>query len=457
MGAPCTNSYKRIQEGTSATAIQPLGLLEIDLEKMLNRKLPPFASQVQDFNLLKPRNIQLTNGVPVYVFSAGNRPIINLQVIFKAGKWYETHKSASVLLAKMLTEGTRNYTAPVLSAKFDELGAFLEVNAGTDLLYLEVVVLEQHTEIVCELLAEMMEYPTFPEEEFHSLKNRIATQYMVNLERNAYLGNVLLKKQLFGQEHPYGYFPSPENIKNFPLEAIRENFRQTMYQQPFDILIAGQVEDRHLAILEKHFGNIGLSTSNRVPASPYARDFSVKPGKHFEAKPNSLQTSIKIGKKIPHKAHPDMLVLDVLNELLGGFFGSRLMKNIREEKGLTYGIYSNLVFLLQDSYLLIAADVSKEKTEEAVQEIYREIEKLAEEKIAEDELNLVKNYMAGSHLKSITTPFAIAEHFKSLHYLGLTLEYYDHYIEKLQSVTAEDLRTAAARYFAGAFTEVLVG
>jgi predicted Zn-dependent peptidase len=175
-------------------------------------------------------------------------------------------------------------------------------------------------------------------------------------------------------------------------------------------------------------------------------------------KKDAVQTSIRIGKKLFTRNHPDYLKFTVLNETLGGYFGSRLMKNIREEKGLTYGISSQIAPMLQEGYFVIGTDVKKELASKALEEIYNELEKLQNEPVGDEELQTVKNYMIGSYSNSITTPFSLANKFKTLHFNGLSYDYYDNYMTAIQKVNAKDLMQMAKKYFdRTSFTEVLVG
>ena len=185
---------------------------------------------------------------------------------------------------------------------------------------------------------------------------------------------------------------------------------------------------------------------------------NLAPVHKFVEKEGAVQNAIRIGKRLINRTNPDYPKLTVLNTILGGYFGSRLMTNIREEKGYTYGIGSGLVSLSQGGYFFITTDVGAAVYEDAVKEIYHEIVKLQEELIPENELSLVRNYLLGSFQRSIDGPFALAERFKSILLSGLGYNYFENYLTVIKNITSEELKTLAQTYLlTSEMTEVIVG
>src|SRR5690606_8798304 len=162
--------------------------------------------------------------------------------------------------------------------------------------------------------------------------------------------------------------------------------------------------------------------------------------------------------KLFTKEHPDFVKLLVVNEILGGYFGSRLMKNIREDKGYTYGISSAMVPLKNKGYFIIGTDVNKENTGNTLQEIYKEIETLQNSLVSEEELNTVRSFMVGSFLSEINTPFALADKFKGVHLYGLDYDFYDAYLHTVNNITSIEIQNLAHQYLQkDTFSEVVVG
>ena len=175
-------------------------------------------------------------------------------------------------------------------------------------------------------------------------------------------------------------------------------------------------------------------------------------------KEGALQSAIRIGKLMFNKTHPDFQSLQVLNTVYGGYFGSRLMSNIREDKGYTYGIGSGLVSLQHGGYFFITTEVGVDVTAKAIKEIYFEMDRLRKEKITTDELQLVKNYLLGTFLRSVDGPFAMADRFKGILNYNLGYDYFDRYIATIRAVSASDLMGLANTYFdKDSMIELVVG
>jgi predicted Zn-dependent peptidase len=153
-----------------------------------------------------------------------------------------------------------------------------------------------------------------------------------------------------------------------------------------------------------------------------------------------------LGTQIINRSHPDYQKFLVTNEILGGFFGSRLMKNIREDKGFTYGIGASVNVFEHEAYMVIGTDVKKEVANQTFEEIEKEIKMLQTTLVDEEELAIVKNYILGSFMGSINTPFSLIDKYKTLHYSNLNYDYYDRYYETISQISAETVREIAQQY-----------
>jgi predicted Zn-dependent peptidase len=171
-----------------------------------------------------------------------------------------------------------------------------------------------------------------------------------------------------------------------------------------------------------------------------------------------FQSAIRVGKELFNRHHTDYAGMQVLNTVLGGYFGSRLMKNIREDKGYTYGIGSMIISLHHSGYFVIASEVGTGVTKKAVKEVFVEINRLRNELIPENELSLVKNYIMGQIIRMFDGPFATADTIKSILEYGLDFDYYDRTIETIMGITAVELRDLANKYLKPeTFTEIIAG
>jgi predicted Zn-dependent peptidase len=389
----------------------------------------------------------LSNGIQLHWLNAGEQPIVRIELIFKAGNWYESQRNVSYFTIKMMNEGTTRMTARQINEYVDQFGAFLEFNHGQDKSNVTLYTVIKHLDKLLPVLKDIVTASTFPDKELQNIKNITIQNLKVNQEKTAYLAQTRFRELLFGKNHPYGKNMYEEDILRIEPDVLKQFHQERICSQPFDIVVSGEVSEQTLALLRDTFEGIilpGISSNGKehVQTSTLVREDIVE-------KPDSLQSTLRMGKKLFTRSHPDYFKMMVLNEILGGYFGSRLMRNIREEKGFTYGISSNLVTLQKEGYLVIGTDVKREFTSLTIEEVYKEMNILRTEPIGEEELETVKNYMAGSFAGSLSTPFALADHFKAIYFDGLTYDFYDHYIENILNTTAWQLQELANQYFTG--------
>lgn len=420
---------------------------------MLDRKIAPPFKRVANIAIPQAKRTCLDNGIPLYYIEAGKQPVVRLEFIFKAGAWYEKIKGASYFATKMLSEGTKHKTSAQIAYEVERFGAHMDFNPTLDYAILTLECLSKHLNNLLPLLHEILYEPAFPEDELITLKNIKAQQTRVQNEKSSFLASKKFREAIFGEDHPYGKDLSLEDIDKLTRDDVR-SFYDQYYTLPFEILISGLPDSGFIADINKIFGQTVLKKAAGDPtyiSQPISSPTIIE-------KEANLQSSIRVGKKLLTKDQPDYVKLLIVNEILGGYFGSRLMKNIREDKGYTYGISSALVPLRNDGYFIIGTDVNKENTRNTLQEIYKEIEVLQTTLISDDELNTVRSFMIGSFLSEINTPFALSDKFKGVHLYGLGYDFYDSYLQTVNNITSTEIRDLAQQYLQrDTFSEVIVG
>lgn len=420
---------------------------------MLDRSIAPPSKQITNIDILRAKKASLDNGIPVYFIEAGKQPVTRIEFIFKAGAWYEKVKGASYFATKMLSEGTKTKSSTQISHEVERFGAFLDLNPTMDYAILTLECLSKHLNNLLPLLHEILYQPAFPEDELVTLKNIKAQQTRVQNEKSSILASKKFREAIFGNDHPYGKDLTLTDIEGLTQDDI-SSFYEQYYKRPFEIVIAGLPESDCIANLNKIFGQTTLQKEESV--LPYNSKPTASP--IIIEKQANLQSSIRLGKKLLTKEHPDYVKLLVLNEILGGYFGSRLMKNIREDKGYTYGISSAMIPLKNEGYFIVGTDVNKENTGNTLQEIYKEIKTLQNSLVPEEELNTVRSFMVGSFLSEINTPFALADKFKGVHLYGLDYDFYDAYLHTVNNITSIEIQNLAHQYLQkDTFSEVVVG
>ncbi|MDP4679318.1 MAG: insulinase family protein [Cyclobacteriaceae bacterium] len=408
---------------------------------MLDRTIAPPAEIISSPKIQEPITHHFSNGSPVYVINAGDQPVVKLEIRVQSGICNELQPGLSWITAKMLSEGSSKKKATEIAELFEFYGSFIDINPGFDNTSIAIHTPKKFFEDSVSLLAEIIFSPTFPKKEIDILKTNKVQQLRINNEKTNFIASRKTREALFGMKHPYGKSLSESEVEGLLKEDITNYFGSSFYIKP-EFFLSGLVSEIELNILKKYFdhGNTGGIKKDKIfVGSEYSKEI-------FVEKPDSLQSSIRLAWKIPDKSHTDHFKIMVLNEILGGYFSSRLMKNLREDKGYTYGVHSSPVYLEMDSFLLISADVKAEHTSDAIMEIHKEIDILKNSLISDNELETVKNYIAGSFLTSISSPFQLMEKFKAIHSHNLNYSYYEDFFQSLKDVTAIELLDAANGY-----------
>lgn len=420
---------------------------------MIDRTKAPEFVRPEYFSLQEVKSIILDGGIPFHYLNSGEQEIVRLEIIFKAGKWSEKKNGVSMLTGKLLTEGgTEKYSSFEISKIFEQNGAFFEISPGLDFINFSIYSLSKNLPRLLDVIEEIILRPVFSEKETETQKSIQIQNLKVNKEKNSFLASRTFRNLLFGSNHPYGKITETENLESISRDDLL-NFFHSEIRNNFEVVVSGKFSDEQMSQLKSFFGGI----QQRALKDPkYAQDKQ----QHvlYQPKTGSLQSSVRIGKMVMDKHDGNYAYLLIFNEILGGYFGSRLMQNLREDKGFTYGVHSSIVPLLNASYFVVSTDVIKEHYKEAIKEIYYEISRLIETKVNDHELNTVKNYFKGTFLSSINSPFSLADKFKGIHFHGLGYDFYEKLFRVIDEMDANSIQEFAGNNFAqNNFTEVVVG
>lgn len=411
----------------------------------INRKIQPGTQLVSSFTFPQPEVFKLDNGIPVYQLNTGTQDITKIEFIFKAGSWFETKPLVAKFTNKMLKEGTRSFSSTQIHETTDYYGAHLELSTDKDFSNVVLYSLNKHLNQLLPLLEEVILYPVFPEKELTTRKQNKKQEFLVNCEKVKYIARWKFNELIFGIEHPYGKFHEAGDFDLITPDDLTDFHRNQYKIQDSKIILSGKIPSDLIRNLNKHFG----AKTDTYPGNhqPFIPEIKNQPEQVHLKKENAIQSAIRIGKPFINKTHPDYLKMKVVNTVLGGYFGSRLMTTIREEKGYTYGIGSGITSLQHGGVFFIASEVGADVTNDAIKDIYNEIKILQEETVPEAELNLVRNYMLGSLLRSLDGPFALAESLKSIIEYDLGVDYFTKFIDTIKNISAVEIKNLAQQYF----------
>jgi zinc protease len=422
---------------------------------MLNRTITPEFRQVNDINFLEPKKQQLDNGIPVFTINAGKQDLIRIELIFDNVNWDVTKPLQAIAVNQLINNGTPTLTAKEIAEKVDYYGAFLQTEYGADQSSVKVYTLNKHLAAVLPILKSILTESIFPEQELAIFVQNQKQSLQVSMQKNDYLARKHFAAEIFG-DSTYGSSIEPEDYDAIRQQDLLSYFQAAYKPENCTIFAAGKFEDKEFRILNENFGtNWGSS----LPSTVNKFSFQLGTQKEiFIERPEAVQSAIRMGRLAIMRSHPDFPGFQVLNTLLGGYFGSRLMANIREDKGYTYGIGSAVVSLRDAGYFFIATEVGADVCTKAITEIEYEIGLLKTTRVEEQELDLVRNYMLGSMLGSLENAFSHADKFKNLYYSKLDYSYYDNYIKTVKTISPEKVLELANTYLKlENFSKVVVG
>jgi len=410
---------------------------------MLNRTIAPAFKQISDINFIQPNSKQLANGLPVYVLNAGEQELVRIEFIFENGNWSEQNPLQAVAVNGLINSGTSTLTAKQIADGVDYYGAFLQTEYSADFTTITLYTLTKHLSSVLPILYSVLNESIFPQHELEIYQQNQKQKLQVSLQKNDYLARKTFAHAIFGNT-AYGSDINPSDYDQLQQTDLLAYFKAAYQPKNCTIVIAGKFLDRDFEILDKVFGGAWQD------ASDFARNhfsFSAQPGQDiYIEKAEALQSAIRMGNLSINRTHADFPALQVLNCVLGGYFGSRLMANIREDKGYTYGIGSGIASLKHAGYFFLATEVGAHVCANALKEIEKEINLLRADFVADEELDLVKNYMLGSLLGSLENAFSHADKFKNIHFYGLDYSYYHNYVETVKNITPQNLKEMANKY-----------
>ncbi|MEK6616062.1 MAG: pitrilysin family protein [Bacteroidota bacterium] len=410
---------------------------------MIDRKKSPQINEIKKAEIIRASEFRLKNNIPVYHINAGTQDLVKIELFFPAGLWHQPSPLVGSASSAMLNEGTSKRSAKEIAEMVDYYGAFLHTEVTHDFAVVGVHSLNKHLPNVLSILEEIISDSVFPKNEWDVYRKNKQQAFIVNNKKVSFVSQKKFSELLFGNEHPYGHNVTEDDFDNFKKEDAYNFYKENYTAKDAIIVASGNVTDSTLSFIEKHFGGMKSGVRSQEPEG---KTTNTQIGIHYEEKKDALQSAIRIGKALFTKPHPDYCAMQVVNTILGGYFGSRLMANIREDKGYTYGIGSAMVPFSRAGYFTISTEVGADVTKDALKEIYFELNKLQTEKVSESELSLVRNYMLGTFLRSIDGPFALADCFKGIYFSGLTYDYYDRFIETIRTITPEQILELANKY-----------
>lgn len=417
---------------------------------MLDRTQAPPIKDAVDFEFALPeiQSYDCPNGIPVYAYRGGSQPVIQVEWVFEAGLWHEDQTAVAQAVAALLKNGTLSRTEFEINEALEFYGASLRVSASNDYTTLTLYCLTKHLGAVLPVIFEILSIPSFPESELNIYKQNALTGLSVKLLQCDFVANRHIEARLFGRHHPYGRYAEAEDIEALNRPMLEDFFKKNFQPAYCKIFVAGLFSDEDLQKLMNVFGtDAWVARDLEVPT----RNFKTSPATELDFRlinnESGVQAAVRMAKSIIDATHPDWIPLQVLNTVFGGYFGSRLMSSIREERGYTYGIYSYLASYRHEQMMMISSEVGRNVAQQTLDEIAVQMESLCTVAIPEAELLLVKNYILGGLVSDLDGPFSIMRMWKTMILRNEDADSFKDKISIIKSVQPDELQVLAQKYF----------
>ncbi|MCE2756926.1 MAG: insulinase family protein [Chitinophagaceae bacterium] len=311
-------------------------------------------------------------------------------------------------------------------------------------------------EHILPLVQEILVDAILPEEELLIYKQNMKQRLAVNLKKCDFIAGRKIDALLFGDHHPYGVYSEMNDYDALQQHALADYYNVFYKNGHCTIFSAGILPSNYQQLLNKYFGSLPFNKTATKEISHAILPSSQKKWNILNDA-EGVQGAIRIARACPLPTDPVFPKLQVLNVLFGGFFGSRLMTNIREDKGYTYGIYSYLMNHIHASAILISTEAGRDVCEATVKEVYHEMEQLRMHEVGKEELLLVKNYLIGTLLGDLDGPFHIIGRWKNLILHGMNESHFNYYVDVIKSIESKELKQLAEEYLHPAdFYELVV-
>ncbi|WP_373149259.1 M16 family metallopeptidase [Bacteroides finegoldii] len=411
----------------------------------MDRTIQPEIQPLKNFHIQTPVRTTLPNGIPLTVINAGEQEVVRMDVLFSGGRWQQSQKLQALFTNRMLREGTTKYTAATIAENLDYYGSWLELSSSSEYAYITVYSLNKYLAKTLEVVESMIKEPLFPQKELQTILDTNIQQYLVNTSKVDFLAHRSLLKSLYGEQHPCGKIVMEEDYHTITPEVLREFYERHYHSGNCSIFLSGKVTDDIISRVTDIFGIPFGQYQLQMPKSSFP--FAAIPEKRiFTEREDAMQSAVKMGCTTITREHPDYPKLRVLMTLFGGYFGSRLMSNIREDKGYTYGISAGVVFYPDSGLLIVSTETDNEYVEPLIQEVYHEIDRLHLDPVSAEELRIVRNYMLGEMCRSYESPFSLSDAWIFIATSGLKDDYFARSLQAVNEITPAEIQDLAQRY-----------
>lgn len=407
---------------------------------MIERTLTPNTYKIDSIKFIEPIKLNITETVHLVWMKEVLDNTARVEFHFDAGSIHGELKIAS-FVNNLLFSGTPSKTSKEINHTLDYLGAFTQLEIGQEIASVSLFCLKDQLAEALSIVIDAIQNVSFPEDEINDMLREKKQQFLIGNERVSVLARKKFQQELFQSEKNYSRTTELEDYDHVSIEELKKFHKKNYLNGLRKIVVVGNISESSIETLIQKTSPWATKSEKT-----YASNFKNNIGHFHIEKKDSVQTAIRLGFPLFNKTHTDFIDFQILQTILGDYFGSRLMSNIREEKGYTYGIGCAAIETKNTGYFVIATEVGGEFVEKTLNEINYEIGRLKNEVIPDEELNLVKNYLMGQLLKSADGPNAMTDLYLSVQAHELNYDYYTKCITRINTITAAELMKVAKKH-----------
>lgn len=410
----------------------------------VNRRVAPPVARAADIHLPEKQCETLDNGVNLTWLRSGNQPLVRLTLQWEGGTLDMPRPWLIGTAMDAAKEGAGNFSGSDIADTIDFNGARLSKRVSDHFSGLELLVLKDRLPLLLPVLSCIISSPHFNEDTIRHILSRAAARQTTNLAKVAYLAGISVNERIYGSHHPMAYLPTPQEITDTTRDEVIDAFNSLLGSGRLHAFLAGDVTDEVLASVRSFLAQFGVAQgSSPIKIIPFEPQ---QPSRVSIDMPDALQAAVVMGLPAIPRSHPDYIKLRMSIIALGGYFSSRLMKNIREDKGLTYGIQSVLLGTLEGASIRIVAQCDKAYVEQVISETFNEIRALVTNPPVGDELNRLKLNVWTSLAAITDSPFSIMDHYIADMQVGTGADYFARQLAAVESISTQDIADLVSRY-----------
>lgn len=416
------------------------------MTRILDRTVAPPVKSLTKLHLPPVEHLTLDNGARLTLLDAGDHDITQVSVAIDEGLDKSAHKGAGMIAPELAIEGTANYPGEQIADIIDFNGAKLGTKSHTYHVSTTLRSLTSKLDSLLPVLADIIGCPVFPEQSLKAIADRLAAQLAIAQEHVSYQASLGFSKMVKGPDYPTNQIVTPADLTSVTRSGVADYHKRLLDTTRMHIFASGRVNEAVVGLINKTLGQIsstgpGFEIDFR-PFSPQAEHT------YNYVKPDALQSAITMGWPSISRLDRDYINLRLAVMALGGYFGSRLMKNIREDKGFTYGIGAGLMGGPEGSTIQIMTETDNRFVRQVINEVKAEMEKIKDPStFDDDEIERLRRFYMSTLASVLDTPFTIMDNYANIVYAGTPADYFDRQQEAIATMSAESIASTARRYF----------